>query len=81
MNEHEPRIGDVILEHGESTGVILEVIYYPRGTGDRGHVLFHWFQNTNSTLDFHPLSLVRSVLANGDMKLVSRAESVNFEKV
>ena len=80
MNEHEPRVGDVILAYGESTGVILEVIY-PQGTGDRGRVVFHWFQDASGTFDVHPLSWVRSALANGDMKLVSRAESVNPEKM
>ena len=79
MNEHEPRVGDVILAHGESTGVILEVIY-PKGTGDRGRVMFHWIKGRDA-IDAQPLSLVRNALASGHMKLISRAESVNSENL
>lgn len=80
MNEHEPRIGDVVsTKDNQVIGIILEIIY-PQQTGDRGRVMFHWIKGRDA-IDAQPLSWVRSALANGDMKLVSRAESVNFEKV
>lgn len=64
----------------QAIGIVLEVIY-PQGTEDRGRIVFHWMKNTSNTFDSHPLSWVRSALANGDMKLVSRAESVNSENL
>ena len=91
MNEHEPRVGDVIATHewigdgppaevAQEVGIVLEVIY-PQETGDRGRVVFHWMKNDRGTFDIHPLSWVRNALASGHMKLVSRTESVNPEKL
>ena len=74
MNEHEPRVGDVIsVKEWLAVGIVLEVIH-PQGTGDRGRIVFHWMENARGASDTHPLSWVRGALANGGMKLVSRAE-------
>ena len=81
MNEHEPRIGDVVsTKDNQAMGVILEIIY-PQQTGDRGRVMFHWNAKGRDTIDAQPLSWVRNALASGHMKLISRAESVNPEKI
>ena len=81
MNEHEPKVGDVVSAYeNEAIGVILEVIY-PQETGDRGRVVFHWMKNVRGTFDIHPLSWIRCSLANGDIKLISRAESENVGKL
>ena len=91
MNEHEPRVGDVIAVHewigdgpaaeiAQEIGVILEIIY-PQQTGDRGRVMFHWNVKDRDTIDAQPLSWVRNALASGHMKLISRAESVNPENL
>ena len=81
MNEHEPRIGDVVsTKDNQAMGVILEIIY-PQQTGDRGRVMFHWNVKGRDTIDAQPLSWVRNALASGYMKLISRAESVNPEKL